>query len=43
MGLAIKRMKIPGITKKIDKFGTKTVYNIAELKKHYKIGCLIDI
>jgi len=40
MALAIKRLKIPGIERpKRDAGGQKTIYNIAELKKHYMIGC----
>jgi len=44
MSLGIKRLKINGIETGVRaKNGSKTIYNIDILKKHYKIGCLIDI
>jgi len=43
MALAIKRLNLQGIKSgvKTNK-GNKTVYNIAELKKHFMIGCNIE-
>jgi hypothetical protein len=44
MSLGIKRLKINGIETGVRaKNGCKTIYNIELLKKHYKIGCLINI
>jgi hypothetical protein len=44
MSLGIKRLKLNGIQSSIkDRQGYKTIYNIDELKIHYKIGCLISI
>jgi hypothetical protein len=44
MGLAIKRLKIDGIISgfKTNK-GKETHYHIEKLKKHYKIGCMIEL
>jgi sporulation protein YlmC with PRC-barrel domain len=44
MGLAIKRLKIDGIiTGFRTNKGNETHYHIEKLKKHYKIGCMIEL
>jgi hypothetical protein len=44
LAIGIKRLNLPGVQSSIKgKFGNKTVYNIDELKKHFKIGCQIDV
>ena len=44
MGLGIKRLKIDGIiTGFRTSKGKETHYHIEKLKKHYKIGCMIEL
>jgi sporulation protein YlmC with PRC-barrel domain len=44
MALAIKRLKIDGITCGVaGSKGNYTIYDIQKIKKHYSIGCKIDL
>lgn len=41
MGMAVKRLNIPGISKKHTKIGNVMEYLIADLRKHYKLDCQV--